>query len=250
MAKTLVSQIYNAEPSLGNPTTDGYVLSSTTTGIRSWTAVSGGGVTPVSGILSWNSGTNKYEPYSSQSAGVFDNSNTNPIGSTRLNYNGWTYATKVHAINTTDSTWAIYGAATSGVGVWGQSGNTGYGVFGSSTGNVGILAETGNGTSLIANIASGGTALNIIKAQKAGVDKFIVDKDGNVNIASGATYKINSVDIVHSPVTLGTENGLSIVGQVLSLGVATSSNNGALTSDDWTTFNSKEPALGNPGSNG
>ena len=48
----------------------------------------------------------------------------------------------------------------------------------------------------------------------------------------------------HNPVTIVTANGLSIDGsQGLSLGLASSSTNGALSSSDWSTFNSKEPAI-------
>jgi len=44
---------------------------------------------------------------------------------------------------------------------------------------------------------------------------------------------------LHDPVTLGTANGLSLSGQVLSLGLASGSVNGALSSTDWATFNNK-----------
>jgi len=44
---------------------------------------------------------------------------------------------------------------------------------------------------------------------------------------------------VHDAVTLGTANGLSLSTQQLSLGLASSSTNGALSSTDWTTFNNK-----------
>jgi hypothetical protein len=47
-------------------------------------------------------------------------------------------------------------------------------------------------------------------------------------------------------VTIGTANGLSLSGQVLSLGLASGSANGALSSTDWTTFNNKQNALTNP----
>jgi hypothetical protein len=46
----------------------------------------------------------------------------------------------------------------------------------------------------------------------------------------------------HNAVTIGTANGLSLSTQVLSLGLASSSANGALSSTDWTTFNSKQVA--------
>jgi hypothetical protein len=47
-------------------------------------------------------------------------------------------------------------------------------------------------------------------------------------------------------VTIGTANGLSLSGQALSLGLASGSANGALSSTDWTTFNNKQNALTNP----
>jgi hypothetical protein len=43
----------------------------------------------------------------------------------------------------------------------------------------------------------------------------------------------------HDAVTIGTANGLSLNGQVLSLGLASSSTNGALSATDWNTFNTK-----------
>jgi Chaperone of endosialidase/Lower baseplate protein N-terminal domain len=49
---------------------------------------------------------------------------------------------------------------------------------------------------------------------------------------------------LHNAVTLGTANGLSLSTQVLSLGLASSSTNGSLSSTDWNTFNSKQSALG------
>lgn len=43
-------------------------------------------------------------------------------------------------------------------------------------------------------------------------------------------------------VTLGTANGLSLLGQALSLGLSSTSTTGALSNTDWNTFNSKQPA--------
>jgi predicted heme/steroid binding protein len=43
----------------------------------------------------------------------------------------------------------------------------------------------------------------------------------------------------HDAVIIGTANGLSLSGQQLSLGLASSLVNGALSSTDWTTFNNK-----------
>lgn len=43
-------------------------------------------------------------------------------------------------------------------------------------------------------------------------------------------------------VTIGTANGLSLVGQALSLQLSTSGQTGALSSTDWSTFNGKQAA--------
>lgn len=50
----------------------------------------------------------------------------------------------------------------------------------------------------------------------------------------------------HDAVTIGTANGLSLAGQVLSLGLASAGVTGALSGTDWTTFNNKQNALTNP----
>ena len=47
----------------------------------------------------------------------------------------------------------------------------------------------------------------------------------------------------HNAVTLGTANGLSLSTQQLSLGLSSSSANGALSSTDWSTFNAKQNAI-------
>lgn len=44
---------------------------------------------------------------------------------------------------------------------------------------------------------------------------------------------------LHDPVTIGTANGLSLLSQELSLGLASSGVTGALSGTDWNTFNSK-----------
>jgi hypothetical protein len=47
---------------------------------------------------------------------------------------------------------------------------------------------------------------------------------------------------LHDAVTIGTANGLSLSGQVLSLALASTSATGALSSTDWNTFNGKQAA--------
>jgi hypothetical protein len=52
---------------------------------------------------------------------------------------------------------------------------------------------------------------------------------------------------LHDAVTIGTANGLSLSGQVLSLALASTSATGALSSTDWNTFNGKQAALNGTG---
>ncbi len=60
--------------------------------------------------------------------------------------------------------------------------------------------------------------------------------NANANVAANTAAR-------HNAVTIGTANGLSLSTQVLSLGLASTSANGALSSADWNTFNSKQSAL-------
>jgi len=60
--------------------------------------------------------------------------------------------------------------------------------------------------------------------------------NANANVAANTAAR-------HNAVTLGTANGLSLSTQQLSLQLASGSQNGALSSTDWTTFNSKENAI-------
>ena len=56
---------------------------------------------------------------------------------------------------------------------------------------------------------------------------------------SGSSSGTNTGDV-----TITTGNGLSVLGQALSLSTSSSSTTGSLTSTDWSTFNGKQTALG------
>ena len=68
-------------------------------------------------------------------------------------------------------------------------------------------------------------------------DHYLPDASGTLALTSQ----------LHNAVTLGTANGLSLSGQVLSLGLAGASSTGALSSTDWNTFNNKQSALNGTG---
>jgi hypothetical protein len=66
---------------------------SSTTYLRgdgSWQTISSG-VTPTDNILHWDGTNSWYVPYTTQAAGKFDSSSTNPLHSNRLNYDGNLY---------------------------------------------------------------------------------------------------------------------------------------------------------------
>jgi hypothetical protein len=60
--------------------------------------------------------------------------------------------------------------------------------------------------------------------------------NANANVAANTAAR-------HNAVTLGTANGLSLSTQQLSLGLASASTTGALSSTDWNTFNNKQGAI-------
>jgi len=63
--------------------------------------------------------------------------------------------------------------------------------------------------------------------------------NANANVAANTAAR-------HNAVTIGTANGLSLSTQVLSLGLASTSSTGALSSTDWNTFNNKQSTITNP----
>jgi hypothetical protein len=119
-----------------------------------------------------------------------------------------------------------------------------------------VLSSTGTGTQWVAAGGGGGAVSSVFGRTGA-----VVATSGDYTTAqvteSGNLYyteaRVNANTNVaantaarHNAVTIGTANGLSLSTQVLSLGLASASANGALSSTDWTTFNSKQNALTNP----
>ena len=98
---------------------------------------------------------------------------------------------------------------------------------GTVTGVSGTLPITSSGgTAPIISIAASTTSAagSMSAADKTKLDAITGTNTGNV--------------------TLGTANGLSLAGQAISLGLASTSTAGALSSTDWNTFNNKVSASG------
>lgn len=77
-----------------------------------------------------------------------------------------------------------------------------------------------------------------VTATGPGVASSLVNSVGGKTAAQIASTVANNT----TDVTIGTANGLSLVGQALSLGLSSTSTTGALSSTDWNTFNGKQAA--------
>ena len=65
-----------------------------------------------------------------------------------------------------------------------------------------------------------------------------------ITLAGSAEVFITALkEDFHDILAIGTANGLSLAGQALSLGLASSGVTGALSGTDWSTFNAKQSAL-------
>lgn len=155
-------------------------------------------------------------------------------------------------------------SSTTDIGIRSNNSGNSYGIYSdnSSTGTGIYVANSGQGVAFgVSNVLN--SFGNLFEGSYNGINKFYVNYLGNIFgnsfIKSGgtssqflkadgsvdsSTYALTSQ--LHNAVTIGTANGLSLSTQVLSLGLSSSSTNGALSSTDWTTFNNKQNALTNP----
>lgn len=106
----------------------------------------------------------------------------------------------------------------------------------------------GGGSPTIGGSVVGGTANSVLFV---GAGNVLSQDTANFNYnatthnlaITGTVLASNISGSNTGDVTIGTANGLSIVGQVLSLGLSSTSTNGALSSTDWNTFNNKQPTF-------
>lgn len=71
----------------------------------------------------------------------------------------------------------------------------------------------------------------------------IKTKLGAASAVSDGYLKYQDFALLHTPTTVAAANGLSISGQNISLQNASLTQSGALTFNDWNTFNRKEPSF-------
>ena len=107
-----------------------------------------------------------------------------------------------------------------------------------------VSTATANALALKANIASPtftGTVSGITKSM-VGLGNVDDTSDLNKPISTATANALATkapISSAHNRVTIGTANGLSLLTQQLSLGLASSGVNGALSGTDWNTFNGK-----------
>lgn len=103
--------------------------------------------------------------------------------------------------------------------------------------------------SVVVDVSTPVSGTGDVTSSSLSLDNQIVRFDGTsgkviqnsgITIADGASGTLSGTN--SGDVTIGTANGLSLAGQALSLATASGSTTGALTSADWTTFNSKQAA--------
>lgn len=97
------------------------------------------------------------------------------------------------------------------------------------------------------------TSISMVVPTGLSVTPTTITESGTFTISYASGYSIptntkqsewdNAYTLRHNAVTLGTANGLSLSTQELSLGLASTSTNGALSSTDWNTFNGKQAKL-------
>jgi hypothetical protein len=95
-------------------------------------------------------------------------------------------------------------------------------------------------TDLVSSVNGFTGAVNLTTSNiSEGSNLYYTESKVSANIDVAANTAVR-----HNAVTLGTANGLSLSIQQLSLGLASASTIGALSSTDWNIFNNKQSALG------
>ena len=155
-------------------------------------------------------------------------------------YTGATESVNLGVHNITPAMVYISGVGTGGGGVLNLKKDTTRTIGGADAANT--ISVWGDGTSLG---FSDWVAGNIRNARFS--VESITNNATRTYILPNANGTLALTSDLHAPVTIGTANGLSLSGQQLSLGLASGSANGALSSTDWNTFNSKQNALSGTG---
>lgn len=109
-----------------------------------------------------------------------------------------------------------------------------------------IASQTGTGSKIVVDTSPTLVTPTIGAASASSINKVAITAPASgstLTIADGTTLNAIANATVSNTntgdVTIGTASGLSLSGQAISLGLASTSTTGALSSTDWNTFNGK-----------
>lgn len=129
------------------------------------------------------------------------------------------------------------GAAFYALSIGNSGTNVGIGQFGGISGaTLGVYSSDSDVTPLVLRGFAAGVAN--LQEWRLQDDTVVAQVDAVGNITGANLSGTNTGDV-----TLGTANGLSLIGQQLSLGLSSTSTTGALSYTDWNIFNGKQDAL-------
>ncbi len=201
----------------------------------SYYIVSVAGSTNIDGITDWNVGDwiifdgTAWQQVDNTDAVVSVNGETGAVSLTTSNISEGTnlYFTNARAIASTLTGY------TSGAGT----------ISSSDTILQAIQKLNGNVSGLVTGVSSVFGRTGAVTAQSGDYTTTQVTEGTNLYYTEGRVSANTDVAANtaarHNAVTIGTANGLSLNTQVLSLGLASGSATGALSSTDWNTFNNK-----------
>lgn len=113
---------------------------------------------------------------------------------------------------------------------------------GTNTGNVTLTAIGSTPNANGASLSGQAFTLQPASGSFPGILTIGAQTIAGAKTFSGAITASNLSGTNSGDLTLGTASGLSLVGQALSLGLASAGVTGALSGTDWSTFNSKQAA--------
>jgi hypothetical protein len=224
-------------------------------GVLSWVPITGNKV----GITSFNGLTNSSQTVEIGTTGTAPTWNSAPGGVHTLNIPNASVSGVTAGLvsNSQFSNWML------------RNGDTGSGIYSFGGGafsinndsNYATNINTGNSTGTVT--IGGGSGAVTVNANTFTINSGATDDILTIN---GGTYSttltfnqatVSNKNIIfpnasgtvaftselHTALSLGTANGLSLLDQTLSLDLASSSLTGALSSTDWNAFNSKQDGL-------
>jgi len=236
----LTTSLSTKENSLGNPLVDGYVLSSTTLGVRSWIAMTGGGVTPTLQQVTTAGRTTSIPVIIS-------------VASTNIGLDV-TSVSNSAIYASSSSAQGIIGYSNTGIGIVAETG-TGIGLQVNGDGSIAIETNLQNSNKgLVINSLTASTG-NFIDLNKNGVNKLTVNQageltatkliksgglatqylmaDGSTSTGSGGSVSLSAIG------TTPNANAATLTGSVLNLEPASASFGGVVTTGVQTFAGAK-----------